>query len=104
MALQLNLSPEPTGLVFPEAYCRIVSIERNRDIRCATISCCFYKDAQARADRKEPLNTSFSTRFVISGDVYDAFYPTTDEPIPSEEIRSYEALKSLPFFANAIDC
>lgn len=104
MALQLNLAPEPTGLVFPEAYCRIASIERNRDTRCATISCCFYKDAQARIDNKEPLNTSFPTRFTLTGNAYDTFYPTTNDPIPSEEVRSYEALKSLPFFANAIDC
>lgn len=103
MALQLNLPQEPTGLTFPEAYCRIVSIDRNRDMKCTTISCFFYKDAQARTDRKEPLSTSFSTQFKISGINYDAFYPTTDESIPSEEVRSYEALKSLPFFQNAID-
>jgi len=104
MALKLNLQTEPTGLSFPEAYCKIISVEHARNMQNASISCYFYKDEQARIDGKEPINTSFPSRFVISGDVYSTYFPNTNELIPNEIVRSYEALKSIPLFAEAIDC
>lgn len=103
MALKLALTNLSNGLGFPEAYIKVHSFEAHANSTSATISIFYYKDYEARQAGKEPLNLPLSQNFAFSGEEYTGFFGPNAQYASWQE-ACYEALKTLEFFWDAVDC
>ena len=91
MALQIALLAEDTlvGTACPESYVKVEFVRAWKADSLIWVN--FYADGQARADMKQPVRQKEYTA------------PTTDLVGSNIIAASYEYLKALPEFTNAID-
>lgn len=90
MALQ-KIFEDERGVIYPESYWRITSININIDERTASFIFTGYKDATARQVKKSPISNRF---YSINGDNFDANW--IDEEARNRNIRTimYEWAKN----------
>lgn len=97
MALQLNLQETNVGLPAPEAYARIVQLRFDTTTGAVEVAVNIYADIAARAAGKAP----------VAGGIYSGVVgvdmPSLDDSIPGIRSALYAWLKTLPYFAEAVD-
>jgi hypothetical protein len=98
MALQMAYNLE-SGISLPFAYFKIIYAEANFVISKLRLSLAVYKDESSRTAEKPEVIT---ITFEASGTNYNTFFSEEILATKSFLTASYDYLKSLPFFSEAI--
>lgn len=91
MALQIPTTTLSSGIEVKESYARIQSIDGDKEKMSLMLF--YYKDHGSFAEGKAPF---FHQQY--------AFEPSVADDAPNYHKQGYEFIKTLPDFANAIDC
>ncbi len=104
MALQKNITLD-NGVVIENAYIKLCEVnyhnkvgEPNSACLCVTI----FKDKTYRDANKPEVA---KMRYIVSGDNFNLFFslPVLSQAEKNIVIQGYEFMKTLPFYADAID-
>lgn len=91
MALKISKVVLPSEIEVEQSYARIQSIDGDKDGMSVLLF--YYKDQNSFMDGKAPFLQQHYN-----------FVPSVSEDAPNYHKQGYEYIKSLPAFADAIDC